>query len=59
MLYACVCMYVYVMCAKTGALTRGRKPQVVDGRVEGLEPSRTLGDFDVKMQAPGIEPFIL
>mmetsp|Transcript_4209 Transcript_4209/g.10845 ORF Transcript_4209/g.10845 Transcript_4209/m.10845 type:complete len:343 (-) Transcript_4209:70-1098(-) len=23
---------------------------VVDGRVEGLEPSRTLGDFDVKMQ---------
>mmetsp|Transcript_28335 Transcript_28335/g.84373 ORF Transcript_28335/g.84373 Transcript_28335/m.84373 type:complete len:342 (-) Transcript_28335:113-1138(-) len=24
--------------------------KVVDGRVEGLEPSRTLGDFDVKMQ---------
>jgi len=23
---------------------------VIDGRVEGLEPSRTLGDFDVKMQ---------
>jgi serine/threonine protein phosphatase PrpC len=29
--------------------------QVVDGRVEGLEPSRTLGDFDVKMQTkPGV-----
>lgn len=28
---------------------------VVDGRVEGLEPSRTLGDFDVKMQVkPGV-----
>lgn len=25
---------------------------VVDGRVEGLEPSRTLGDFDVKSQVP-------
>jgi serine/threonine protein phosphatase PrpC len=24
--------------------------KVVDGRVEGLEPSRTLGDFDVKAQ---------
>mmetsp|Transcript_55236 Transcript_55236/g.145387 ORF Transcript_55236/g.145387 Transcript_55236/m.145387 type:complete len:341 (+) Transcript_55236:149-1171(+) len=24
--------------------------KVVDGRVEGLEPSRTLGDFDVKMK---------
>lgn len=23
---------------------------VTDGRIEGLEPSRTLGDFDVKMQ---------
>eukprot|EP00929_Paragymnodinium_shiwhaense_P098069 TRINITY_DN59609_c0_g2_i1.p1 TRINITY_DN59609_c0_g2~~TRINITY_DN59609_c0_g2_i1.p1 ORF type:complete len:549 (-),score=94.64 TRINITY_DN59609_c0_g2_i1:149-1795(-) len=23
---------------------------VIDGRVEGLEPSRTLGDFDVKLQ---------
>merc|ERR1712060_91184 len=22
---------------------------VIDGRIEGLEPSRTLGDFDVKM----------
>lgn len=29
--------------------------QVHDGRVEGLEPSRTLGDFDVKAQtAPGV-----
>lgn len=28
---------------------------VVDGRVEGLEPSRTLGDFDVKASvAPGV-----
>lgn len=28
---------------------------VIDGRVEGLEPSRTLGDFDVKMQVkPGV-----
>jgi len=26
--------------------------RVVDGRVEGLEPSRTLGDFDVKMAVP-------
>lgn len=26
--------------------------QVQDGRVEGLEPSRTLGDFDVKAQVP-------
>lgn len=25
---------------------------VVDGRVEGLEPSRTLGDFDVKLNTP-------
>jgi len=24
--------------------------RVIDGRVEGLEPSRTIGDFDVKMQ---------
>lgn len=24
--------------------------QVMDGRVEGLEPSRTLGDFDVKLR---------
>mmetsp|Transcript_46130 Transcript_46130/g.128303 ORF Transcript_46130/g.128303 Transcript_46130/m.128303 type:complete len:371 (+) Transcript_46130:130-1242(+) len=24
--------------------------EVMDGRVEGLEPSRTLGDFDVKVQ---------
>ena len=28
---------------------------VIDGRVEGLEPSRTLGDFDVKMTTkPGV-----
>lgn len=28
---------------------------VVDGRVEGLEPSRTIGDFDVKLQTkPGV-----
>jgi len=28
---------------------------VIDGRVEGLEPSRTLGDFDVKMTVkPGV-----
>eukprot|EP00440_Ansanella_granifera_P012581 gb/GFBE01013673.1/.p1 GENE.gb/GFBE01013673.1/~~gb/GFBE01013673.1/.p1 ORF type:complete len:341 (+),score=44.56 gb/GFBE01013673.1/:1-1023(+) len=28
---------------------------VVDGRVEGLEPSRTLGDFDVKLSTkPGV-----
>lgn len=26
--------------------------RVANGRVEGLEPSRTLGDFDVKMQVP-------
>jgi len=26
--------------------------RVVDGRVEGLEPSRTVGDFDVKMRCP-------
>jgi len=26
--------------------------RVTSGRVEGLEPSRTLGDFDVKMQVP-------
>jgi len=34
--------------------------RVVDGRVEGLEPSRTVGDFDVKMRCPpsviSIEP---
>jgi serine/threonine protein phosphatase PrpC len=29
--------------------------RVTNGRVEGLEPSRTLGDFDVKLQvAPGV-----
>lgn len=29
--------------------------QVLDGRVEGLEPSRTLGDFDVKLATqPGV-----
>lgn len=29
--------------------------QVMDGRVEGLEPSRTLGDFDVKANVkPGV-----
>lgn len=28
---------------------------VIDGRVEGLEPSRTIGDFDVKLQTkPGV-----
>lgn len=28
---------------------------VIDGRIEGLEPSRTLGDFDVKMAVkPGV-----
>merc|ERR1712093_358686 len=25
---------------------------VINGRIEGLEPSRTIGDFDVKMRLP-------
>jgi len=48
----CVAMSVDQKASTPSEMRRIRQAggTVHDGRVEGLEPSRTLGDFDVKMQ---------